>query len=375
MMKLTIKYTLTAPLSHIGETASTGSYFQTILTKNGKLPVITANSIRGQIRDSGAKHLLDTLGIKVDKDVFHVLFSGGNLAGTMKNDIEKAQKVREFFPLISVLGGGLGDIILSGKMNLTFAYPVCIESEDITKIPSDLSWHKMIEEMEFTRTDDSKNDKLAKYIEDIEAENTAKASTQMRYSVQYIAAGTEFIQTINLINANELEKGALIMAIAEWFKNPTLGGMASKGFGFFDANVNGGGIYVNNGIVSMCDEYSDLMSGYEHFIQKNDIENNFDWLKAAKDKKKPTKKEIARQKEISEIQKIHPDMLIEHIEDCLSIQEFAIENGYLITIRETKSFWEKLSKVYVAGWTGHGLKTKNGRKEMLSQMKEYFGGE
>ncbi len=47
-----IKYKLLAPVSHIGETASTGSYFQTILTAYGKIPVITGNSIRGQIRDS-----------------------------------------------------------------------------------------------------------------------------------------------------------------------------------------------------------------------------------------------------------------------------------------------------------------------------------
>ena len=76
-MKIRIKYKLLAPLSHIGETASTGSYFQTVLTSVGKVPVITGNSIRGQIRDSIALDLLCRLNCQVDKEAFNVLFSGG----------------------------------------------------------------------------------------------------------------------------------------------------------------------------------------------------------------------------------------------------------------------------------------------------------
>jgi len=295
-MTLTINYRLTAPLSHIGETASTGSYFQTILTSSGRLPVITANSVRGQIRDSGATHLLDTLGVKVDKEIFHALFSGGNLSGTMRNDIEKTKKVRQLFPLVSVLGGGLGDIILAGKMNITFAYPICEESEEITNIPSNLSWHKLIEEMEFTRTDDSKNDKLAKYIENMEAENSAKASTQMRYSVQYMAAGTELIQKINLINANDLEIGALLTAIKTWFKNPTLGGMANKGFGFFNADVDSDldsvFISVEDGQFRDSEICNTLITEYESYIIANttDIVKNINLLKAGGATKKDGKK-------------------------------------------------------------------------------------
>ena len=127
-MKIRIKYTATAPISHIGETASTGSYFQTIKTADGRLPIITGNSVRGTLRDFGAKHLLERLGTKVDKETFHVLFSGGNLNGTMKNDVEKAKNVREHFPLISLLGGGLGDMIMSGKVCIGNLYPICKET-------------------------------------------------------------------------------------------------------------------------------------------------------------------------------------------------------------------------------------------------------
>ena len=275
MKKLRIKYTLTAPLSHIGESASTGSYFQTILTSNGKLPVVTGNSIRGLIRDAMALHWLSLTDTKLDKDTFNIFFSGGNLNGTMKNDIAKAKAVREHFPMISLLGGGLGDMILAGKLLCTMAYPICTESEEITCIPSFTSWHNLIEEIEFTRTDDSKDDVLSKYLADTDEEKTAKASTQMRFSVQYMAAGTELIQTfIFLPGTTDLEMGAFYAGLREWWKVPRMGGMASKGFGFFEPEIEG----------SKDLDIDNLISKYEDFV-KSEGTSYLDILSTKKVKK------------------------------------------------------------------------------------------
>lgn len=267
-MKKRINYTMTAPLSHIGETASVGSYFQTVLTSAGRLPVITGNAIRGQLRDSCALHLLRILdNPKVDRDAFNVLFSGGNISGTMKDDVAKSKAVRQHFPMISLLGGGLGDMIMSGKLLCGFAYPVCQESESITGIESFVSWHSLIDEMEFTRTDDGKNDKLSRYLLDASEEKSAKASTQMRYSVQYIAAGTEFAQDlIFLPGTTELEMGAFYAGLREWWFNvPRLGGMAGKGFGFFNGVVSdemriaGSERFISDGISAMIGAYEDFL--------------------------------------------------------------------------------------------------------------------
>lgn len=296
-MRKRIKYTMLSPISHIGETASTGSYFQTILTSSGRVPVITANSIRGQLRDSMAAHLLDTIsegsliGVKVSKDVFNILFSGGNINGTMKDDVEKAKKVRENFPLISLMGGGLGDMIMAGKLICSFAYPVCIETEEITGIKSDISWHSLIDEIEFTRTDDSKDDRLTKYLTDASEEKTAKASTQMRYSVQYMAAGTEFIQDfIFLSGTTDLEIGAFYAGLKKWFETPRLGGMAAKGFGLFDAELEG--ISVCNGNISVFGEIPRLISHYEDFITAHGPEV-FNILETKKEKKNGKKTDNA----------------------------------------------------------------------------------
>lgn len=282
MKTLTIKYKLTAPVSHIGETASTGSYFQTINTSGGRLPVITGNSVRGILRDKLAAHLLETIGMSVDKETFNVLFSGGNISGSTKNDVQRAKQVREHFPMISLLGGGLGTMIMSGNLVSGFVYPVCRESEFITGIESDTSWHDLIDDIEFTRMDDAKNDKNSGIITDIDADQKAKASTQMRFSVQYLSAGTEMVQNIVLLDsASEIEEAALWTAIKMWFDLPVLGGMKAKGFGTFSADVNCGRISVDsNGNISASKYVSDMIDSYNDFIRSD---NSSDWLYLLKD--------------------------------------------------------------------------------------------
>lgn len=272
-MKKRIKYTLRAPISHIGETASTGSYFQTVLTDQGSIPVITGNSIRGQLRDCMALHLLDKISdadnsqIRVSKDIFNILFSGGNINGTMKEDVEKAKSIREHFPMISLLGGGLGDMIMAGKLLCSFAYPVCSETEKITGIISDVSWHSLIDEIEFTRMDDSKNELLEKYLQDFAEGKTAKASTQMRFSVQYIAAGTEFVQDFYFLpGTTELELGAFYSGILKWWEIPCMGGMAAKGFGFFDASIENE-VSVKDGHIQATPAVMKLVDRYEDFVR------------------------------------------------------------------------------------------------------------
>lgn len=291
-MKKRMKYKMLSPLSHIGETASTGSYFQTILTASGRVPVITGNSIRGQLRDSMALHLLELLDAKVSKDTFNILFSGGNINGAMKDDVEKAKKIREHFPLVSLMGGGLGDMIMAGKLISTFAYPVCKETFEITGIDSPLSWHSLIDEMEFTRTDDGKNDRFADYMTDVAEEKTAKASTQMRYSVQYMAAGSVFVQDFRFLESvTDLELGAFFSGLRKWFEVPKLGGMAAKGFGLFDAHMDDDSIGVENGEIELSPETEKLISDYEDFIRAQGAEalSLFDAKKEKKNGKKADK--------------------------------------------------------------------------------------
>ena len=272
MKKIVLKYKMLTPVSHIGETASTGGYFQTVLTSEGRIPVITGNSIRGQLRDSIAQDYLEIIDTKLSKDVFNIFFSGGNINGTMKDDVAKAKSVRSHFPAISLMGGGIGDMLLSGKLICSFAYPICKETYQITNINSDTSWHNLIDEIEFTRMDDGKNDKKAVFLADKDEEKTASASTQMRFSVQYLAAGTEFIQSIILMDGiTDLEIGALLAGFKKWFEIPKLGGMVAKGFGMFNAkgtfaqtdnyfSVKDGKSEFTENLASMIDDYHEFVN-------------------------------------------------------------------------------------------------------------------
>lgn len=286
MMRIEIRYNMTAPVSHIGETASTGAYFNMIQTSAGRLPVITGNSIRGQIRDAGAGELLERIGETVDKEVFHVLFSGGNVSASMKDDVGRAAAVRERFPLISVLGGALGTMIMAGKLLCGFAYPVCREAEDVLGVPSAVSWHSLIDEIEFTRTDDAKNDRLAAaYISDVDAESVGQASQQMRYAVQYMAAGTEFMQRLTLLpGTTEIELGALLSAIEYWWRTaPRLGGMSAKGFGTFNACAVLDGeevIAVTDGALRVSGSAQRLIDLYRQNTM--DCAEDFELLKGAR---------------------------------------------------------------------------------------------
>jgi len=249
-------YTLLQPLSHIGESESTQSFLNTTTVVNDGVPeevfVYTGNALRGMLRDCGARYLLNKLDIRVPLKAFHLLFSGGSIGGAQSLDIDQARVIRKALPFVSLFGGGVGNQILDGKLKQTFVYPICRETNNI--IPSyieksDYSWRHFTNVIEFSRKDDEKNVNLAEQflinneeIQLIEGENKKKKekdgpATQMRYGVEYLAAGTKLWHRWDII-CDELELGAFVSALHEWQKQPYLGGMSGKGFGLVAAEMD-----------------------------------------------------------------------------------------------------------------------------------------
>lgn len=249
-------YTLLQPLSHIGESESTQSFLNTTTVVNDGKPeevfVYTGNALRGMLRDCGARYLLNRLDIRVPLKAFHLLFSGGSIGGAQALDIDQAKIIRKALPFVSLFGGGVGNQILDGKLKQTFVYPICRETNNI--IPSyveksDYSWRHFTNVIEFTRKDDEKNVNLAEQFligqgeqQLLEGETTKKKkekdgpATQMRYGVEYLAAGTKLWHRWDII-CDELELGAFVSALHEWQKQPYLGGMSGKGFGLVAADM------------------------------------------------------------------------------------------------------------------------------------------
>ena len=104
--------------------------------KNGKVievPVISGNSIRGKMRDIAAIEILtknDGVKIKVDSGSFNLLFTGGNLesTGDAGINIEKVRQMRKDMPMLSVLGGSVGNVILPGKLDMGKMIPIAKET-------------------------------------------------------------------------------------------------------------------------------------------------------------------------------------------------------------------------------------------------------
>jgi len=258
-------YTLKSPLSHIGDSHGPDSYLATqdIIGPNGR-PVevftFSGNAIRGMLRDCGAKYMLDKLAgdssrLQLPLDIFYLLFSGGSIGGDQKIDIDKARRIRQNIPVLSVFGGGVGNQILSGKLCCNDAYPVCIECAHI--VPPEyitetlISWRQMTEERSYTRTDDAKDENKREYLRlepgevlmlesgeqgslfDEPKENKRKENPQqMRYTIEVMQAGTRLWHRMDVKEMTELEFGALISCIVEWGKHPYLGGQSRIGMGY-----------------------------------------------------------------------------------------------------------------------------------------------
>lgn len=246
-----------SPLSHIGESHGTDSYLaeQVVIGQDGQpeeVFVYSGNAFRGMMRDQGVKYLLDRLGgLQVPVETFHLLFSGGSLGSETHVDIEQARAYRRALPLFSILGGGTGNQIISGKLRVGQLYPVTREC--MRMLPKKYhgeelpSWRQWTMEQSFTRTDDSKDERLRKYLASanegqlqLEGEFESKRrrnepAQQMRYTVEAMAPGSVFYQRIDLIDVTELELGAWVSALAQWSKSPYLGGKSNVGFGLAEA--------------------------------------------------------------------------------------------------------------------------------------------
>lgn len=269
-VRLDGKITLLSPLSHIGNSIGPDSYLSesVIIGLDGKPVqcfVYSGNGFRGMLRDLGTEYLLDKIGQpKLPLDTFYMLFSGGAIGGDQSIDIDQGRRYRKLLPLFSIFGGGVGNQILQGKMNIGAMFPLVKECQRV--LPARYrqidapSWRHWTEERSYTRTDDAKNENMRKYLQiesnpemprlsggcQTEPEPPKKKEAppqQMRYTIEMLAAGSVLYQRIDLIDVTELELGAFVSALHKFSERPYIGGQNRIGAGLVEAeyeyHVNG----------------------------------------------------------------------------------------------------------------------------------------
>lgn len=254
-LRLDGKISLLSPLSHIGSSIGPDSYLSEsiVIGLDGK-PVTcftySGNGFRGLLRDLGTEYLLDKIGQpKLPLDTFYMLFSGGAIGGDQSIDIDQGRRYRKLLPLFSIFGGGVGNQILQGKMNIGAMFPLVKECQRVLPVryrqPDAPSWRHWTEERSYTRTDDAKDENMRKYLQtetpvliegaEVKPFKKKEASQQMRYTIEMLAAGSVLYQRIDLIDVTELELGAFVSTLHKFSEQPYIGGQNRLGAGLVEA--------------------------------------------------------------------------------------------------------------------------------------------
>lgn len=255
---------------------------------NGKpmeIPVISGNSIRGKLRDIAAIEILtknDGVKIKVDADSFNLLFTGGSLesTGAAGIDVGKVKQMRRDMPMLSVLGGSVGNVILPGKVEIGKLLPICKETlhlipekyHDAYTEPAKSIWEYCQLEM-YTRKDDSKDEVKKEYLEDDAEKKTNPV--QMKYDTETLAAGTKFYWRVCLKDTNDIETGAFLQTLNTWAEqNSQVGGNGRVGHGALKLEIKETKLidsdldFKNTDFVRFIDGYKEAKKDVSAYFEK-----------------------------------------------------------------------------------------------------------
>jgi len=255
--------------------------------QNGKVvevPVISANSIRGKIRDLAAIEILtksNGLKIQVDGESFNLLFSGGSLESTGGEgiNIEKVRQMRKDMPMLSVLGGSVGNIILPGKLDMGKLIPIVKETSHL--IPDKFHgkdelksiWEYCQTEM-YTRKDDAKDENMREYLSD-EAKEGDKIKSQMIYYIETLAAGIKFYWKICLRDTTDIETGAFLQTLQTWSDQASqVGGTGRVGLGALKVELTETKVvdsdikFDNDEFVTFIGKYNEAKKDVSEYFEK-----------------------------------------------------------------------------------------------------------
>lgn len=211
-------------------------------------PVISANSLRSNLRKLSSKIFLDNLGedgnpLKVDIQLFNMLFSGGGQVSSKKKDIAgdigHFKDIRENLTPLSLFGTSKGNAMLPGKTDVYDMIPIgketkwllpdCLKDKVISEERSVSEYLKL----RFNTTKDLKNEQaFEKYLEALDDEE--RQSIQMLYYTQVLTAGVPMYWKIVLRDVTDVEYDLFMLALTRFQQLGRAGGKRSNGMGEFE---------------------------------------------------------------------------------------------------------------------------------------------
>ncbi len=228
-----------SPIHH-GGNEKTGStpVLRTVYLYNAQLgdvliPYVNGNAIRGKLRRLIMRDFLELISMKVEDlgvKLYHVFFTGGALESTEETygsiDLGMRKKVYELLPPVALMGCAIGNQIITGKLKVGHAFPVCKEYKDF--LPVQFQNDSRIEMYVRTFTDESfrtrKDDLKAERAEDEQA-------IQMKIDYECFVPGTLFYHWFSLEMPTPVEESCFGRMIELFRESPYIGGMSSIGNG------------------------------------------------------------------------------------------------------------------------------------------------
>lgn len=220
--------TLLAPLSHNDEiTLSTETKFRRMAYAIGgrktDVPVYSGNAFRGRLRRIAARQYLDAIGLtEVSPKVHYLFHAGGALEKGSKQDADPVgarRDLRRLIPPLSLFGTAVGNYLVSGKLSVGIALPICRELAPYTGVEAERSLWDCLSEIFYTRRDD------------LEDKPGDAPTQQMKYQIEVLTPGTILQHTFALKDATAIDASCFGAIMAAFQEEHQLGGMAAKGHG------------------------------------------------------------------------------------------------------------------------------------------------
>lgn len=213
-----------------------------------EVAVYSGNAWRGQLRDEIASYMLDALGRpELELAAFHLLYAGGSIHGTQVTRLDQARNLRAAIPAIALLGGGVGNQVLPGKLRVSNFYPWCAEAPpsrwpNTADMPprQALSFRQLTTEKSFSRKDDAKDERYNHHLHALPEpgeRSSDEAAQQMRMTVELLVAGTHLTGHLDVLDVSDVELGCLVSGIHRWSQSPHIGGQANRGHGEADLEM------------------------------------------------------------------------------------------------------------------------------------------
>jgi len=264
------------PISHGATVRSNITLIKTqkIIQPNGRyedVPVISANQLCNRaIRTPGIDLLVELCEIKdLTAEALQWLYNGGNLTqGGASVKIDDQQKIKELFPLFSLLGGAFVNQLLGGKLRIQNAYLCCKETKhlfgDEDQELFKESCYDQVQVETFTNMDPvrdpGKAHLLTEEIREKESKDRDK-TVLMPYERTSVSVGSHWIWSISTAyKLSTIEQGCLNYSLNAW--DGYIGGRSSRGFGKME-KVNG------KNLTSFVDKYKQHLIDNKQAIQEH----------------------------------------------------------------------------------------------------------